>query len=50
MIVSNKFSCYKDNKSKRKFADNHFHNILIHFDVLPNLSVATSETMGDYYL
>ena len=29
---------------------NHFHNILRLFDVLPNFSFATSETMHDYYL
>ena len=29
---------------------NHFHNILRHFDVLPNFSFTTSETMRDYYL
>ena len=29
---------------------NQFHNILRLFDVLPNFSLTTSETMGDYYL
>ena len=29
---------------------NQFHNILRLFDVLPNFSFTTSETMGDYYL
>ena len=29
---------------------NHFHNILILFDVLPNFPFTTSETMRDYYL
>ena len=28
----------------------HFHNILILFDVLPNLLFTTGETMRDYYL
>ena len=27
-----------------------FHNILRIFDVLPNFSFTTSETIGDYYL
>ena len=34
---------------KRK-AFNPFHNILRHFDVLPNFALTTSETMGDYYI
>ena len=29
---------------------NQFHNILRLFNVLPNFSFTTSETMGDYYL
>ena len=29
---------------------NQFQNILRYFDVLPNFSFTTSETMGDYYL
>ena len=29
-------------------AYNHFHNILRLFDVLPNFTFATSETMSDY--
>ena len=29
---------------------NHFHNILRLFDVLPNFSFTTSETIRDYYL
>ena len=29
---------------------NHFHNISKLFDVLPNFSLTTSETMSDYYL
>ena len=29
---------------------NHFHNILRFFDVLPNFSLTTSETIHDYYL
>ena len=31
-------------------AYNQFHNILRLFNVLPNFSFTTSETMGDYYL
>ena len=34
----------------RKNVCNQFHNILRLFDVLPNFPLATSETMGDYYL
>ena len=30
--------------------DNQLHKILRPFDVLPNLSFTTRETMGDYYL
>ena len=30
--------------------DNQLHRILRPFDVLPNLSFTTRETMGDYYL
>ena len=46
-----KFSCYNKNiKSKKKFSDIQFHNILRLFDVLPNFHFTTSETMGDYYL
>ena len=30
--------------------DNHFHNILSLFDVLPNFPFSKSETMHDYYL
>ena len=40
----------KDINSKRKFADNHFHNISRLFDALPNFSFTTNETMDDYYL
>ena len=40
----------KDIKSKRTFADNHFHNILRLFDVLPTSLFITGETMRDYYL
>ena len=35
---------------KKKLQDNHFHNILRLFDVLPNFLFTTSETMRDYYL
>ena len=31
-------------------AYNQFHNILRHFDVLPNFPITRSETMADYYL
>ena len=37
--------CFGSNKTI-----NHFHNILRLFDVLPNFTFTTSETMGDYYL
>ena len=33
-----------------KMSNNHFHNILILFDALPNFPFTTSETMRDYYL
>ena len=39
-----------DIKSKRNFADNHFHNILRLFDVLTNFIFTTTETIRDYYL
>ena len=35
-------------KSKDNFEDNHFHNILRLFDVLPNSPFTTSQTMRDY--
>ena len=34
---------------KENFADNHFYNVLRHFDVLTNFPFTTSETMRDYY-
>ena len=40
----------KDIKTKENLADNHFHNILRLFDVLPNFSFTKSEIMCDYYL
>ena len=39
-----------DQKAKENFADHQSYNILRIFDVLPNLSFTTCETMGDYYL
>ena len=36
MTVFNIGSVNKDIKTRRNFADNHFHNILRLFDVLPN--------------
>ena len=36
--------------NKRKFADNHFHNVLRLLDVLPNYPFTTNETMRNYYL
>ena len=36
--------------AKENFVDNHFRNILRLFDVLLNLTFATSERMRDYYL
>ena len=38
----------KDIKAKENFADNHGHNILRLFDVLPNFLFTTSETKCDY--
>ena len=40
----------KTQKAKENFADNHFHNILRLFDVLPNIRFNTNGTMADYYL
>ena len=39
----------KDLKSKENFADNHFHNILRLFHILPNFPFTTSESIRDYY-
>ena len=36
--------------AKENFTDNHFHNILRLFDVLPNFAFTTGETMRDYHL
>ena len=38
----------KTQKVKENFRDNHFHNILRLFDVLPNFPFTTSETKRDY--
>ena len=40
----------KTYKAKENFSDNHFHNILRLFDVLPNFPFTASETMRDFYL
>ena len=40
----------KNIKTKENFADNHFHNILRLFVVLPTFSFATRLAMCDYYL
>ena len=40
----------KGMKRKKKFSDNHLHNILKLFDVLQNFIFTTSETMSVYYL
>ena len=40
----------KASKAKENFSDNHFHNILRFFDVLPNFLSSTSEIMRDCYL
>ena len=40
----------KTQKAKEGFEDNHFHNILRLFDVLPNFHFTKNETMRDYYL
>ena len=37
-------------KKKKKYSYNQFHNILRLFDVLPNFSFTTSETIDDYYM
>ena len=50
MTVLANLAVNKDIKSKRKFVDNYFHNILRLFDILLNFRFTTSETMGDYYL
>ena len=50
MTVFNKVSFNKDIKAKENFADIHFHNISRIFDILSNVFLSTSETMGDYYL
>ena len=50
MLLTN-LAVNKDIKSKKnKFENNHFHNVLRLFDVLPNFPIITSETMHDYYL
>ena len=36
--------------SKKKYSYNQFRNILRLFDVLPNFSFTTSETIDDYYM
>ena len=36
--------------AQENFADNHFHNILKLFDVLPNFALTTGEKMRDYHL
>ena len=35
---------------QKKIVDNHFHNVLTLFDVLPNFAFTASETMRYYYL
>ena len=40
----------KNKKSKGKFADNQFYNILTLFDILPNFPSTTFQIMCDYYL
>ena len=40
----------KRTHGKETIADNKCGNNLRLFDVLPNCSLTTSETMGDYYL
>ena len=40
----------KDIKSKIKFGDKHFINIVRLSDVLPNFFFTTNETMHNYYL
>ena len=40
----------KESVKRKKITDKQFHNIFRLFDVLPNFSFTTSETMSDYYL
>ena len=37
-------------KAKENFAENHCHNMLRAFNVLTNLPVTESKTMGSHYL
>ena len=46
----NNWSCINRQRKQKKIINNHFHNILRLFDVLPNFSFTTGETMRDYYL
>ena len=48
MTIFNNQIFYYDIKSKKNIADNHVHNILRLFDVLPNFIFTTSETKHDY--
>ena len=48
MLLTN-LAVNEDLGKKKKFADNIFHNILRHFDILPNFPFTASETMRDYY-
>ena len=51
MTAFNNWSNSKNTKNANEtFAGNHFHDILKHFDVLPNFILNTSKTMLDYYL
>ena len=35
---------------KKNYVDNHFHNTLKLFEILPNFPITASETKPDYYL
>ena len=46
----NKDNEQKIQKAKENFGDNHFHNILRLFHVLPNFPFPNSQTIPNYYL
>ena len=50
MTLLRNLSINKEKKNKKNFEDNHFHDFLRLFDVLPSFSFTSSETMRDYYL
>ena len=44
-----KITVYLQSRKVRAYICNHFHNILRFFDVLPNFTFITSETIREYY-